>query len=1478
MPETNLEELLELIAVDTQGTIEDAQEVVNIIKEDESIFKEYESTIKKGKFKKDGLSFYGLNAYMIKTIFNLSVTEAYLLLLKIKNESIDFLKRTPQSKKCASLFSDYYEDENRKDLKEIDSSGLFYKIPDKDLNEALKIVFSKETSRRKDEEYDCGIVDIEDLSFCEKTVKFADCITCGTVPSPSNCQYACIAVIAELIKYYLYKKIYIEQLLIRYEKQKYIQFQNGYEYEISNFNTLKYADEASYQMALEILDKELIDSSKAIDMGEALLKFPSKICGEQDHKYTPMIRNNLDVVTEWGTKSCRNFLIAPNAQFPNVLKCNNCSAEFCIPILAWQIKFLRETGRENLIEELRKEGAEERENHKKGRPFNFEINEHALERMRITIRTAPIQILNKAIELLDKKRAELFNKLIEKDNGEEYIRLYMSDDWDGQAKTLDKVCIEGNNPKSNILYRGLEIDFFNNPNDSGTYINFDTLEKKLMMMCIVVDYYRRTQDDFDEIVKSRNELLSRFEEKGNVEGLSLIINLALNKNASSLYCILEGSKGSGKSEIVKQIAEALFQAGKIETTAVREVTAEQVAITATTTYNAYSEKDVKINQYPSGDYYSGHHFKGFEKNRLIVISHIDELFKEKVGDASPFRVNRFLQMLATFESDAYVIIESQSENTTQRFLSLNNSYKFLYGNNIIKCQDMTSDDIYEQYYNGLSDDIKSQIENKDQFESDFKEYLEFNKRFLPSWNGELANYLSNYSNIAAAPILPPGIYSQENTREKLDQMIGMKKVKQQVIEFENYISYQAKARAAGVNIEKGNMHMLFLGNPGTGKTTIARIIASLLCEIGVIEKDTVVEVQRKDLIAQYTGQTAPKTQEVINKAMGGVLFIDEAYSLCLGDNDDYGREAIATIIKAMEDCKDNLIVMFAGYSKEMHSFLNANSGIRSRIGYTFTFEDYSPDELTQILELSVKNQNLIIEDEAKKAVKHIFEYFGKTKDFGNGRFAKRLLQETIMNHSANFENKNWTINTLTVDDIPTIQELANTSDKKFPITLEELIGLSKLKEHVESLRVRLAFENKVRDKGINLPRGNSHMMFIGNPGTGKTTVARIIVDELYDAGVIMQRKLIEVSAQDLIAKYVGQSASRTQDIIDRAMGGVLFIDEAYSLISKNESNDFGQESLSVLIKAMEDNKESLVVIFAGYKQEMQRLIDANTGFVSRIGYTFYFDDYNASELTDIFKLKINKTGLSLGDGVEKKVKDVMQYFVSVPNFGNGRFAEMLSQMVYTEHTARCATIDDKEELTTITVDDIPDVDKIIKTMPNGQDMIDLSKITEEQNRRTSYHELGHAYITIRLFPDKQIERITIAAEGNGALGYVRHGGLAEYNDTAKKLKDQICVCMAGIASEKVFLDEYANGGSSDLEKATEIAKRMIKYFGMSKNGFAYNMTPDEDLLSEVNEILSEQFERAMTLINQEKDSLKEAADILCANKEISESELKEKLK
>lgn len=242
--------------------------------------------------------------------------------------------------------------------------------------------------------------------------------------------------------------------------------------------------------------------------------------------------------------------------------------------------------------------------------------------------------------------------------------------------------------------------------------------------------------------------------------------------------------------------------------------------------------------------------------------------------------------------------------------------------------------------------------------------------------------------------------------EELNELVGLKKVKEVLQDLVSLIELKNKTEGK-LKIKDTNLHMIFLGNPGTGKTTVARIVAKILYNLKYIKQDKLIEVSSKDLVAEYVGQTAPKTMAVIQKAMGGVLFIDEAYSLASGkgSSNSYNEEAVATLIQAMENYRDELVVIFAGYTKEMQDFLNSNSGIVSRIGYTLEFEDYTEDELIEIFKSMLKKAGFEIEEAAIEKVREIINEYKKSKNFGNARFIRNLYEKTVIKHATNTKSK-----------------------------------------------------------------------------------------------------------------------------------------------------------------------------------------------------------------------------------------------------------------------------------------------------------------------------------------------------------------------------------------------------------------------------------------------------------------------------------------
>lgn len=247
----------------------------------------------------------------------------------------------------------------------------------------------------------------------------------------------------------------------------------------------------------------------------------------------------------------------------------------------------------------------------------------------------------------------------------------------------------------------------------------------------------------------------------------------------------------------------------------------------------------------------------------------------------------------------------------------------------------------------------------------------------------------------------------EAVNRELDGIVGLDEVKGYIRSLQSHIAMNEKRKQQGLKSASVSMHMIFTGNPGTGKTTIARLISRYMKAIGALSTGQLVEVTRADLVAQYVGQTAPLTMNVIRSALGGVLFIDEAYSLYRGKDDSFGLEAIDTLVKAMEDNRENLIVILAGYKKEMAGFLKANSGLKSRFPNVINFKDYTGEELVRIADIQASSKGYVIEKEAKEALRAFFDrrQAENSAEAGNGRLARNTIEEAILHQSSRIVNE-----------------------------------------------------------------------------------------------------------------------------------------------------------------------------------------------------------------------------------------------------------------------------------------------------------------------------------------------------------------------------------------------------------------------------------------------------------------------------------------
>lgn len=551
--------------------------------------------------------------------------------------------------------------------------------------------------------------------------------------------------------------------------------------------------------------------------------------------------------------------------------------------------------------------------------------------------------------------------------------------------------------------------------------------------------------------------------------------------------------------------------------------------------------------------------------------------------------------------------------------------------------------------------------------------------------------------------IPAPVEVESQTLEEvladLHAMIGLESVKERISEYAQYLKFLNLRKEKGFEDQQPqNLHVVFAGNPGTGKTTVARMLGQIYKKLGLLSKGHVHEVDRAELIGEYIGQTAPKVRTAIDKARGGILFIDEAYSLARNKEDtkDYGREVIEMLVKEMTSKKGDLAIVVAGYPKEMETFLETNPGLKSRFTMRFDFPDYLPEELVSIAERGAEKASIAFTPEALQYLekKLIDAFRERDKSFGNARYALSLVNEAKMNLGLRIMQTDQPeslsdemLTTIQAEDVAAIFEDKQQRRARIPVDeallhealneLSSMVGLEQVKTEVQEM-VKLVRFYKEIGKNV-LHRFSLHTVFIGNPGTGKTTVARII-GKLYKAlGLLERGNLVECDRADLVAGYIGQTAIKTAEVIEKAKGGVLFIDEAYSLV-EGQNASFGQEAVNTLLKRMEDLRGELVVIAAGYPDNMKRFLESNPGLKSRFDRLMTFQDYDAPELLEIARLMLAEEGVSMSPDSEAHLHQYFGFLHQNRNkfFGNARAVRKVVETAIKNQHLRLAALEASE--------------------------------------------------------------------------------------------------------------------------------------------------------------------------------------------------------
>ncbi|GAE35732.1 AAA family ATPase [Halalkalibacter akibai] len=692
--------------------------------------------------------------------------------------------------------------------------------------------------------------------------------------------------------------------------------------------------------------------------------------------------------------------------------------------------------------------------------------------------------------------------------------------------------------------------------------------------------------------------------------------------------------------------------------------------------------------------------EALQKNHSSVIAHelrVEMLINFLKSIPIP---NKFPPIRETDHSSAKKQTAKEYEEIAERFFNYYETYKemstevqdslpFISENSNAKLKLLS--DLIEQFQSPFDSILKAVRQYASSVQGVYYSATQFQEvakatseieQLMGRWNAERANELQS---------------KEQSALQELKAMIGLEEIKERVRELYQFLHYQKERMRQGFQAKDSiNLHMILQGNPGTGKTHLARLIAKIYNELGLLDRDEVHEVDRSRLVGAFVGQTEENTLKAIEEAKGGVLFIDEAYTLKRtgAAGNDYGQTVIDTLVSAMTSGKyaGTFAVILAGYPEEMRSFLRANPGLRSRFPDQNQLElvNYSLEELVQIGEQVAIENDYILTIEAKREFMKRIEKAQVDESFGNARTAKNIILDAIFQKGARMSLENPQ-----TDDFVFLE--ANDFKGKSPTKIElsardeldDLIGLEQVKKEINQLTSFVHIQQLRREKGMKTLPLQVHSVFTGNPGTGKTTVAKLYAKSLREIGLLKRGHLVVVSRADLVAGYVGQTAQKTKEKVKDAVGGVLFIDEAYSLLSKGQG-DFGKEVINTLIQQMTEYEENLAVVLAGYGEEMEELLSSNPGLRSRFKKHISFPDYGQSELLKIILLRANHAGYQFGAEVKETLTKLLP---EAGHAGNGRFAvDIFDQLAQTQSLRLSDRLEneqlDVEELSTIKEEDV----------------------------------------------------------------------------------------------------------------------------------------------------------------------------------------------
>lgn len=575
------------------------------------------------------------------------------------------------------------------------------------------------------------------------------------------------------------------------------------------------------------------------------------------------------------------------------------------------------------------------------------------------------------------------------------------------------------------------------------------------------------------------------------------------------------------------------------------------------------------------------------------------------------------------------------------------------------------DDILGKERRTLSDEARAKLERI--FINDLRHPDE-----APGVNGHIARLRAQAISNAAldlpgdSPVIGPDcVHGKEFRRKTLDEVmaefdkyVGVREIKERI----RGIAKVIQTDVANGREPKLNDHFRFIGNPGTGKTTMARLFAEALNALGVLPVGHLKEVGADQMISQYVADSPKLVEKFFNQAMGGVLFIDEAYQFT---NNEHGKDAVDSLIRYTENYRGKIVVILAGYERDMEALMKLNDGFKSRFNQTINFRDYTPDELAEIFRRMVANggEGFMLSPEADEKLKAYFQnmYNMRQKGFGNAREVRNAYSATIVRVKSRLADHPSSPPFITPDDITGDEGKKQSTVEEVLASLDDMVGLGNLKATIRSIVGKAIIQRQRVERGLVNPENEGiHIAITGNPGTGKTEVAKRLGRVFKAAGILPTDKVVVREKKHLLDSMANSAAGNMDKAVDEALGGILFIDEAYSLIPMDNPSDKSQDgtaAIESLMTRMVSDAGKFITVIAGYKNLIDEFIaNANPGLASRFSDRIHIEDYSATELEEIYMLQARRQNMHLDAEAEDRLRKAICEMVAAKdeNFGNAR--------------------------------------------------------------------------------------------------------------------------------------------------------------------------------------------------------------------------------